>query len=83
MDQTIHKQEMELATTKTKQSSALERLNTNYQMTYEFACSKRKEVDLPKAKELVRELRAKIKRLGNVNLDAPQEFEEIKERYTF
>ncbi len=81
--QTIHKQEMELATTKTKQSSALERLNTNYQMTYEFACSKRKEVDLPKAKELVRELRAKIKRLGNVNLDAPQEFEEIKERYTF
>ena len=81
--QTLHKQEMELATTKTKQSSALERLNTNYQMTYEFACSKRKEVDLPKAKELVRELRAKIKRLGNVNLDAPQEFEEIKERYTF
>lgn len=81
--QEIHKNEMQYASFKAKQESALERLNADYQMTYEFACTKRKDIDIDVARERVRELRNLIARLGNVNLDAPAQYDEIKERFDF
>ena len=47
--------------------NALNRLNSDYQMTYEYACEQRKEIDIEKAKDRVAELRQAINRLGNVN----------------
>lgn len=58
-------------------------MNSDYQMTYEYACTKRKDIDIEAAKEKVRELRNQILHLGNVNLDAPKQYEEIKERFDF
>ena len=52
-------------------------------MTYDFACTKRKDIDIDAARERVRELRNLIARLGNVNLDAPAQFDEIKERFDY
>lgn len=61
----------------------IERLNTDYEMTVEYAQTQRTDIDMAGARERVRELRSLISALGNVNLDAPREFEEINERYTF
>lgn len=79
----IHKIDMDLVKLRTNQENALKRLNTDYQMTYEFAVTKKEEIDIEQARDEVVELRQAIQKLGNVNLDAPQEFEELKERYDF
>ena len=51
--------------------------------TVEYAQTQRTDIDMAGARERVRELRSLISALGNVNLDAPRDFEEINERYTF
>lgn len=81
--QEIHQGEIIMAQHQTKMENALNRLNADYQMTFEFACSQKEDVDLEKAKDRVILLRQDIKKLGNVNLDAPKEYEEVQERYTF
>lgn len=67
----------------TQCDNLLERLSTEYQMTFEYAeenifdglkATKREEVLL---------LRDEISKLGNVNLDAPDEFVSVNERYEF
>ena len=52
-------------------------------MTYEFARSKRVEQNNEEAKKRVVELRSEIHALGNVNLEAPQQYEEVSTRYEF
>ncbi|MDO4466610.1 MAG: chromosome segregation protein SMC [Bacillota bacterium] len=79
----IHRIEMDLVKIKTRQENALMRLNSDYQMTYEFALTKKEDIDIEQAKDEVVQLRQAIHKLGNVNLDAPQEFEELKERFDF
>ena len=53
--------------------NALNRLSTDYEMTYEYALTKKEDVEIESAKEEVIQLRQAISRLGNVNLDAPNE----------
>lgn len=79
----IHHIEMDLVKIKARQENSLMRLNSDYQMTYEFAKTKKEEIDIEQARDEVVELRQAIQKLGNVNLDAPQEFEELKERFDF
>ena len=83
LQQELHRGEVVQTQWKTKQENALMRLNADYQMTFEFAQTKKKDIDVEWAKDRVQELRASIAKLGNVNLDAPKEFEEVKERYDF
>ncbi|HCG96914.1 MAG TPA: ATPase [Erysipelotrichaceae bacterium] len=62
--------------------NALNRLNESYQMTYDHALEfLNEDVDLDQAKETVRSLRMRIASLGNVNLDAIQEYEDVSSRY--
>ena len=70
-------------TTRIRTNNMIERLNTDYEMTVEYAQTQRTDIDMAGARERVRDLRSLISALGNVNLDAPREFEEINERYTF
>lgn len=79
----IHEQELEQTKKQAYLENALNRLNTDYQMTFEYACEQRKEIDIAQAKDRVLELRQAISRLGNVNLDAPQQYAEVKERFDF
>ena len=53
----------------------IERLSSEYHMTYEFAKDKVSREVVENAKEEVADLRRKIASLGNVNMDAPQEYE--------
>lgn len=79
----IHNYEMEIVKVKTQLENALNRLSTDYEMTYEYALTKKEDVEIESAKEEVIQLRQSISRLGNVNLDAPNEYKEVKERFDF
>lgn len=79
----IHNYEMEVVKAKTQLENALNRLSTDYEMTYEYALTKKENVEIESAKEEVIQLRQSISRLGNVNLDAPNEYKEVKERFDF
>ena len=79
----IHSMEVSLTRYETRLESALNRLNADYKMTYEYAASKKEDIEIDAAKDRVNELRDAISRLGNVNMDAPEEYRETKERYDF
>lgn len=79
----IHNYEMEIVKVKTQLENALKRLSTDYEMTYEYALTKKEDVEIESAKEEVIQLRQAISRLGNVNLDAPNEYKGVKERFDF
>lgn len=67
----------------TRLETTLNRLTSEYQMTYEFALEKCSGDLIENAKEEVLQLRHEIESLGNVNMNAPEEFEEVNERYEF
>lgn len=68
----------------TLKDTTIERLSREYHMTYEFASNREyDEIDLDEAKQEVLLLRDEIEKLGNVNLDAPKDYEEVNERYEF
>ena len=48
-----------------------------------MSLTKKEDVEIESAKEEVIQLRQAISRLGNVNLDAPNEYKEVKERFDF
>lgn len=79
----IHNYEMEIVKVKTQLENALNRLSTDYETTYEYALTKKEDVEIESAKEEVIQLRQAISRLGNVNLDAPNEYKDVKERFDF
>ncbi|MBQ2690211.1 MAG: AAA family ATPase, partial [Solobacterium sp.] len=67
----------------TQMDMNLQRLASEYRLTYEFARTKTEDTDIDEAKEEVQQLRADIQRLGNVNMNAPEEYAEVNERYEF
>lgn len=83
LKQEMQNAEVAIAKAQTRLESAIERLNTDYEMTVEFALTQRSDIAMDGARERVRELRSLIAALGNVNLDAPTQFEEINGRYEF
>ena len=67
-----------------KLDNLLNTLTETYSMTYEKAKENYKlDIDFNLAKSEVGKLKKKVKDLGIVNLTAPEEYEEVNERYTF
>lgn len=75
--------ELELSKMKTNYSHYIERLNSDYQMTIEYARTLEKVDDIESAQNEVAELRMELSTMGNINMDAPTEFEEVNTRYEF
>ncbi|MEG0822885.1 MAG: AAA family ATPase [Erysipelotrichaceae bacterium] len=73
--------EISKARVATKLENEMERLASNYEMTFEFASTKKIEMDMEQARIDVVRLRNEISALGNVNLEAPEEYEGVRERY--
>ncbi|MBO7699048.1 MAG: AAA family ATPase, partial [Erysipelotrichaceae bacterium] len=67
----------------TKLENNLNRLASEYQMTFEYALANNDMQIDETAKEEVMALRRDIQELGNVNMAAPEEFSEVNERYEF
>ena len=59
----------------------LQRIASEYQMTYEFAKTRVTGEVVENAREEVASLRAEIDRLGNINMNAPEEYSEVNTRY--
>lgn len=80
----IHSLKLDETKLDTILSSDLERLSSEYQLTYEASIEKLVEFDqsdLQNARDEVATLRSEIVRLGNVNMNAPEEFAEVNTRY--
>ena len=71
------------AVLETKLENNLARLASEYQMTFEYALENNNVQIDESAKEEVANLRREISNLGNVNMSAPEEFDEVNERYEF
>ena len=67
-----------------KLDNLLNNLTENYSMTYEKAKENYKlEIDYNKAKSEVNKQKKIIKEIGIVNLNAPEEYDKVSERYEF
>lgn len=82
---TQEKHQVNLNDTKnaTRLESNLERLSSEYQMTFEYALEHVYDEAAATSREEVLKLRGEIAALGNVNLEAPEEFKEANERHEF
>lgn len=75
-------QEIEQAKCEANLDNVLQRLSSIYEMTYEHAKTlKQEQGDVVLAREEVLRLRSEINKLGNINLDAPSEYEEVSKRF--
>ena len=78
--------ELEIETNRldVKLDTLLNTLNETYNMTYEKATSLYKlELDEDLARTKVNTLKRELKEIGDVNLNAPNEYEQISKRYEF
>ncbi len=74
---------LDIARTETKVENDLERLASEYQMTYDKAKLDYENTDYTDERDEVTNLRRAIEDLGNVNMSAPEEYDEVSERYEF
>ena len=82
-NQAILKVSSEKATLDAKLENNLNRLASEYQMTFEYAVANNNVELNGGEREEVQQLRQDIASLGNVNMGAPEEFNEVNERYEF
>lgn len=75
--------ELQKVKAETQLENAMDRLSATYEMTFEFAQTQKADIDMDEARRDVVKLRQEIAALGNVNLDAPQEYEEVSQRFEF
>ncbi|MBM6938723.1 chromosome segregation protein SMC [Pseudoflavonifractor phocaeensis] len=67
-----------------EEKGILDRLWERYELTHEAAQAQRLPLEsVPQAQRRVAELKKTISGLGNINLDAIEEFERVNERYTY
>lgn len=76
-----HQVELEKGKCETKLETSLQRLSSEYQMTYQFALQKVDEESLVDQSQEVFALRQEIEALGNINMDAPEQYAMVNERY--
>ena len=77
----LNEVKIDIARVELVMNQSLERLSSEYHMTYEFAKDKVSREVVENAREEVVSLRKMIAALGNVNMDAPKEYEEKSQRY--
>lgn len=69
---------------KTEETQILDKMWENYELTPTPASEVARPLeDVPAAKEQAQSIRMKMRALGNVNLDAVEEYQQALERYTF
>lgn len=69
---------------RTEETQILDKMWENYELTPTPAAEVARPLeDVPAAKEQAQGIRMKMRSLGNVNLDAVEEYQKVLERYTF
>lgn len=67
----------------TRRENAINRLNSEYQMTFDVAKVNISQLALEEILEQLKPIKEKINDLGNVNLGAIDEYQKVSERYNF
>jgi chromosome segregation protein len=85
LEQQINQLKIELGQLEVKQQDLVERVKDELQidLAQAYKSYSGQDVDWDKVREEIAELRAKIERLGNVNLDAINEQETLENRHNF
>ncbi|MDP4178000.1 MAG: chromosome segregation protein SMC, partial [Bacillota bacterium] len=80
----MHKQEINLAKLTTEKDGLYTKLNDEFQLTYAEALNFKMQIhNIDILKNEIINLKAKISSLGVINLGAIEEYEDIKEKFTF
>jgi len=67
-----------------EEKQILDKLWDTYELSHEAARAQRIELEsIPKAQKRIGELKRSISGLGNINLDAIEEYQRVNERYTY
>lgn len=77
------KVQSELARIQTRLEQDLLRLGSDYSLTFEATKAKMQPIEPVSARAQVKKLRSQIVALGSVNLEAPEQLKEVRERYEF
>ena len=84
MEREVSVLEQKKAAAEMEEKQILDRLWETYELSHEAAKAQRVELEsVPKAQRRVGELKRSISALGNINLDAIEEFQRVNERYTY
>jgi len=84
MEREVSVLEQKKTTAEMEERQILDRLWETYELSHEAAMAQRVELEsIPKAQRRVGELKRSISALGNINLDAIDEFQRVNERYTY
>lgn len=84
IEEKYHRAEVQLTRAEVELNNLHDRMWQEYEITFIEAMDYKKDIDdLKKAEQEVSVLKNKIKSLGNVNVNAIEEYERLKERYDF
>jgi chromosome segregation protein len=85
LDEQIHQVKIELSQLEVKSADLVQRVAEELQMdlTAEYENYKAEEINWDSVREEIADLRGKIERLGNVNVDAIEQQEELEKRNDF
>ena len=84
MEREVSVLEQRRAAAALEEKQILDKLWETYELSHEAARAQRTELESPqKAARRIAELKRSISALGNINLDAIEEFQRVNERYTY
>ena len=84
MEREVSVLEQKKVTAALEEKQILDKLWETYELSHEAARQQRQELEsVPKAQRRIGELKKAISGLGNINLDAVDEFQRVNERYTY
>nr|WP_155158033.1 chromosome segregation protein SMC [Pseudoflavonifractor sp. BIOML-A11] len=84
MEREVSVLEQKKVTAALEEKQILDKLWETYELSHEAARAQRVELEsVPKAQRRIGELKRSITGLGNINLDAIDEFQRVNERYTY
>ena len=84
LEKEINSLNLKLNTNNIKIDNLLLSLNEEYNLTYDMAVNKYKlEIEVDTARNLVKDIKTNIKNIGYVNVNAIEEYENVKKRYDF
>ena len=77
-----HRQELSRTKSENELTGMQDRMWADYELTYENALSHRREIPVTQSTQRASEIRREIRELGDINVNAIEEYAALNERYT-
>lgn len=77
-----HRQELSRSKSENELTTMQDRMWADYELTYENALSHRKEIPITQSSQRATEIKKAIRELGDINVNAIEEYRTLNERYT-